>query len=643
MSLATAPPGGGPPDAKKFKFSLPTQVVVQQPLFDGSAKKETDEECGGDSNTHAPNLSDESGIVNFDDEEGQAHDLSVAEDRNLKDSDENDLGHSDLAVSESATFPEDLFKIVDTKPPLLNPQMFPPIGLGMPPNVSSPLGSAGQAPLVDFSLAMSLFQQAQLFSKNSFASSPRPDRQTPNRRTPSTTKSNTPAATTPPPPAIPGALAVAASPAAQLFEKDDWSWHRNPAASIRSGGTNKQTPVWKYFVYNKAENLSRCIVGNCTYMLKGPHTSTLACHLKKHTAEYAEFQRLKNEYSRERAATANSGNSSSGTFTPANKNHNTSSSASSSSASSTGSLGVGNLPKNLSNLFSGKSAMSGGTPLSRLNFPDNIFVNNNNNNSKSNYNSMLGLPKNDSGFGEASPLASFDATSPYGGIFGNLPQIGIPLSTNSGSGSVVDSFVSSNGSGQSGKKSAQGSKGNSSMSNILNLLSARAAAAAAAQSSDKSSTASSDLNSKEECQTSTSSSGTITKPVSSNQFHSILDLAGGNLQQTPQNANRRSRKDGSPTVSYSSGSSSGLPENDAIVSDATSAIVAAEQDGQAAMDSAVATAKEACHAGADQTAIDAANAAAVIMIQAAQSSAFVFSVVLVELISEHWEGFLGRD
>lgn len=56
---------------------------------------------------------------------------------------------------------------------------------------------------------------------------------------------------------IPGALAVAQSPAAQLFSGDDWSWHRNPAASIRSGGTNKQTPVWKYFVYNKTENLSR--------------------------------------------------------------------------------------------------------------------------------------------------------------------------------------------------------------------------------------------------------------------------------------------------------------------------------------------------------------------------------------------------
>lgn len=97
---------------------------------------------------------------------------------------------------------------------------------------------------------------------------------------------------------IPGAVAVAQSPAAALFAEDDWSWHRNPAAAIRSGGTNKQTPVWKYFVYNKAENLSRCIIGDCTYMLKGPHTSTLACHLKKHTKEYGEFQRLKAEYSR---------------------------------------------------------------------------------------------------------------------------------------------------------------------------------------------------------------------------------------------------------------------------------------------------------------------------------------------------------
>ncbi|KAI3415916.1 hypothetical protein GPALN_005480 [Globodera pallida] len=112
-------------------------------------------------------------------------------------------------------------------------------------------------------------------------------------------------------PAIPGALAVAASPAAQLFREDDWSWHRNPAAAIRSGGTNKQTPVWKYFVYNKTENLSRCIVSTCTYQLKGPHTSTLACHLKKHAAEYAEFQRLKSDYTRERMVNGQPSSSSS--------------------------------------------------------------------------------------------------------------------------------------------------------------------------------------------------------------------------------------------------------------------------------------------------------------------------------------------
>ncbi|GMT20025.1 hypothetical protein PFISCL1PPCAC_11322, partial [Pristionchus fissidentatus] len=121
----------------------------------------------------------------------------------------------------------------------------------------------------------------------------------------------------PPQPALPGSIAIAAMPTAKLFQKDDWSWHRNPAASIRSGGTNKQTPVWKYFVYDKAENLSRCIVGDCTYQLKGPHTSTLACHLKKHPAEYNEFTKLKSDYSRERVvsqmppspASSSSGNS----------------------------------------------------------------------------------------------------------------------------------------------------------------------------------------------------------------------------------------------------------------------------------------------------------------------------------------------
>uniref|UniRef100_A0AC35TMG1 Dimer_Tnp_hAT domain-containing protein n=1 Tax=Rhabditophanes sp. KR3021 TaxID=114890 RepID=A0AC35TMG1_9BILA len=112
----------------------------------------------------------------------------------------------------------------------------------------------------------------------------------------------TPISTSPPSIGIPGALAVAQTPAAALFPEDDWSWHRNPAAAIRSGGTNKQTPVWKYFVYNKIENLSRCIIGDCAYMLKGPHTSTLACHLKKHPKEFGEFQQLKVDYTKERNA-----------------------------------------------------------------------------------------------------------------------------------------------------------------------------------------------------------------------------------------------------------------------------------------------------------------------------------------------------
>uniref|UniRef100_A0A0K0E9W0 Dimer_Tnp_hAT domain-containing protein n=1 Tax=Strongyloides stercoralis TaxID=6248 RepID=A0A0K0E9W0_STRER len=132
--------------------------------------------------------------------------------------------------------------------------------------------------------------------------------------------SQTPMSTTPPTVGIPGAVAVAASPAAALFPEDDWSWHRNPAAAIRSGGTNKQTPVWKYFVYNKQENISRCIIGDCSYMLKGPHTSTLACHLKKHPAEFAEFQRLKQEYTRERSV-SQLGNSTTPTFKNSSNNN----------------------------------------------------------------------------------------------------------------------------------------------------------------------------------------------------------------------------------------------------------------------------------------------------------------------------------
>ncbi|CAD5215746.1 unnamed protein product [Bursaphelenchus okinawaensis] len=144
---------------------------------------------------------------------------------------------------------------------------------------------------------------------------------------------------------IPGALAVAASPAAKLFSEDDWSWHRNPAAAIRSGGTNKQTPVWKYFVYNKAENLSRCIIGDCTYMLKGPHTSTLACHLKKHPEEYAEFQKLK--YTRDRNT---------GTMPPSGQRNGRSSANSMHSSSSSNLIHATNTsgsstPPNINHLF----------------------------------------------------------------------------------------------------------------------------------------------------------------------------------------------------------------------------------------------------------------------------------------------------
>ncbi|VDD93361.1 unnamed protein product [Enterobius vermicularis] len=141
---------------------------------------------------------------------------------------------------------------------------------------------------------------AMMFQANVFLKQQQQQNQQTQHSGQTKTHHRTPKSTTPTGPVIPGALAVAASPAAALFGEDDWSWHRNPAAAIRSGGTNKQTPVWKYFVYSKSENLSRCIVGDCTYLLKGPHTSTLACHLKKHPAEYAEFQKLKQEYTRER-------------------------------------------------------------------------------------------------------------------------------------------------------------------------------------------------------------------------------------------------------------------------------------------------------------------------------------------------------
>ncbi|CAD5221706.1 unnamed protein product [Bursaphelenchus xylophilus] len=176
---------------------------------------------------------------------------------------------------------------------------------------------------------------------------------------------------------IPGALAVAASPAAKLFSEDDWSWHRNPAAAIRSGGTNKQTPVWKYFVYNKAENLSRCIIGDCTYMLKGPHTSTLACHLKKHPEEYAEFQKLKVEYTRDRNV---------GTLSnPGQRNGRSSANSTNSNGSSTF-IGTQNrsgssTPSNVSNLFKKSGEQNN---LSGIFGNSNLFGGNSNNSPQNN-------------------------------------------------------------------------------------------------------------------------------------------------------------------------------------------------------------------------------------------------------------------
>ncbi|KAI1706702.1 hypothetical protein DdX_12913 [Ditylenchus destructor] len=78
----------------------------------------------------------------------------------------------------------------------------------------------------------------------------------------------------------------------------------------------------------------------------------------------------------------------------------------------------------------------------------------------------------------------------------------------------------------------------------------------------------------------------------------------------------------SQSLSQISAAAAGLAKNDAIVSDATSRIEAAENDAQTAMDSAVNIAETACAAaGADQTAINAANAAAVTAINAAQAAA----------------------
>ncbi|KAI1706701.1 hypothetical protein DdX_12912 [Ditylenchus destructor] len=78
----------------------------------------------------------------------------------------------------------------------------------------------------------------------------------------------------------------------------------------------------------------------------------------------------------------------------------------------------------------------------------------------------------------------------------------------------------------------------------------------------------------------------------------------------------------SQSLSQISAAAAGLAKNDAIVSDATSRIEAAEKDGKAAIDSAVATAKtDYVKAGADQTAVNAAGVKAETAINAALAAA----------------------
>uniref|UniRef100_A0A915AQQ7 HAT C-terminal dimerisation domain-containing protein n=1 Tax=Parascaris univalens TaxID=6257 RepID=A0A915AQQ7_PARUN len=235
MSISAT--ASGAPEAKKFRLSLPTQVVVERPVFTIS---------------QSASISDTSGDLRSPNEP-----LPLPSSASMIKEENEDAGVCGD----------------DLKPLLTN----------------------GQS-LVDVLSTAMMFQANALLKQQQQQQQQQHHHQRGHHhRAP---KSITPNGSGTP--TIPGALAVAASPAAALFGEDDWSWHRNPAAAIRSGGTNKQTPVWKYFVYNKAENLSRCIVGDCTYMLKGPHTSTLACHLKKHPAEYAEFQKLKLDYTRDR-------------------------------------------------------------------------------------------------------------------------------------------------------------------------------------------------------------------------------------------------------------------------------------------------------------------------------------------------------
>ncbi|EJD75126.1 HAT family dimerization domain-containing protein [Loa loa] len=225
---------GEAPEPKKFRSSLPTQVIVEKPTFTyQSGGSPLDDAANGGQSPAGPSSARSSSSTSCIKEERERDDL---------------CGN---ANSNNLLYPRNGQSLVDA-----------------------------------FSTAM-IFQATNAYMKQM---------QPTNQK--GRGKSATPSV--PPGPPIPGAIAAASSPAAALFSEDDWSWHRNPAAAIRSGGTNKQTPVWKFFVYNKAENLSRCIVGNCTYVLKGPHTSTLACHLKKHPPQYVEYQKLKAIYSRDR-------------------------------------------------------------------------------------------------------------------------------------------------------------------------------------------------------------------------------------------------------------------------------------------------------------------------------------------------------
>ncbi|VDN59389.1 unnamed protein product [Dracunculus medinensis] len=238
------------PEPKKFRLTIPTQVVVQRPDFGYCNGSPVGDAANGGQSPAAPSSTCSSSPI-------------VVSTKDIKDeTNTNDV--EDRIVAD-------------------NSQNF-----------------------VDVLSTAMMFQANALFKSNLvFMQQQQQQSQTANVKNSRGSKATTPTESNKPKKTangaiIPGALAAAASPAAALFGEDDWSWHRNPAAAIRSGGTNKQTPVWKYFVYNKLENLSRCIVGDCTYMLKGPHTSTLACHLKKHPIEYAEFQKLKLEYTRDR-------------------------------------------------------------------------------------------------------------------------------------------------------------------------------------------------------------------------------------------------------------------------------------------------------------------------------------------------------